>query len=169
MLHFLLLFWATSTTEVMHWPKTKTEYIWYQVGGIVVSSRMVCQIFDFAKCAQSKVVVCIFHSSEFTQLTFCQIVWAGLADQGVLNKVPTVCQMKLDLPTPVSHSHEMHLQCLMAYPPQKYICKYLKKQNLVISLFYIKNRESVWQTRFWYQWVFQMQNLPFLPVLQLTM
>ncbi len=123
----------------MDWLKTNTEYIRYQVVGIVVSNRTVCQIFYFAKCSQSKVVVCIFHWSEFTELTLCQIVWAGLANQGVLNKDPTVCMMKLDLPTPVSHSpsHEMHLQSLMAYPPQKSICKYLKIQNLVKSLFFI--------------------------------
>jgi hypothetical protein len=55
--------------------------------------------------------------------------------------------MVINLPTPVSHppSWRTCLSSPEVYPPQKYICKYKKLQNMMKSLFIInkKMRERV--------------------------
>jgi hypothetical protein len=52
--------------------------------------------------------------------------------------------MELHLPTPVSHPPSCRMRPLsqVAYPPQKYICKYKKIPKLGKMLFYNNNKSD---------------------------
>ncbi len=60
-------------------------------------------MFDLAKCVRSKVVECIFPTSEFTRLTFLPIFWLALPASGFSIRIPLFGLMDLHLPFPISH------------------------------------------------------------------
>ncbi len=128
--------------------------------GNLCGSNKVCWISDFTKCIWSKVVECIFPSKWIHRTHFLSNFLAYFAGQGALKKDLTVGldgARPANTCIPPSFRGNGHVQ-LCSIPAPKNTFASIKKSSK--SLFYKQNkdRERVWQTHLWQQWVSQHES-----------